>query len=442
MSTTFTLALFGFVIVFMVLMISKWKVHAVFGILIAALILAIGMGTPWPDIEKTVNDGFAGTIKSVGIVIMLGCVMGIVMERTGAALRITKSAIACFGRKNIVWAVAVSSFILGIPIWADTVVILLIPIVSLIALETKRSMMCLGTTLYMGALITASLVPPTPGPIAAAALLHTSLGETIIWGLIIAVPSTLAATLYCLTLKEPVLPKEEYVAAAQADTDDSRLPSLLTSLLPIIVPLALIVANTVAASLVPKTPVSDVLKFVGSPLAALLSGCVLSLILAGERWKTKLVLNDWVDLALKAAAMPIIVTGMGGVLAIFIKNAHVAEQIAEIVVTYHFPGLLIPFIIAALIHVITGSNALAVMTAAALVEPLLESIGVSPIAAFLSCGTGALVFKHANSSGFWVTVTMSNMDVKQGIRAVGGGGTVAGIVGFIVTAICSALGLI
>jgi gluconate:H+ symporter, GntP family len=443
-SATYTIGLFAFVIILMVVMISKWHIHAAFGILFAALILAIGLGTPWAKIEGTINTGFANTIKSVGIVIMLGCTMGTVMEKTGAAVRITKSAIQLFGKKNIVWAIAASSFILGIPIWADTCVILLIPIVSMIAVETKKSMMCLGTVLYMGALVTASLVPPTPGPIAAAALLKVPIGETIIWGLIVAVPSVIAATLYCLTLKDPVLPKEEYVEAGRkAESDPNyHLPSLFTSLLPIVFPLILIVINTFASGIAPKSQFAQVMKFVGSPMVALLAGCILSLILTGDKWHTKLVTNDWVDLGIKAAAMPIIVTGMGGALAVFIKNSGVAKQIAEIVVSYNIPGILIPFIIACLIHVITGSNALGVMTAAALVEPLLNSIGVTPLAAFLACGTGALVFKHANSSGFWVTVTMSNMDVSQGIKAVGGGATVAGITGGIVTCILFYLHLI
>ena len=441
MSAAYTLILFAFVIVLMVVMISKWKVHAAFGILIAALILAIGLGTPWNKIEDIINSGFAGTIKSVGIVIMLGCTMGTVLEKTGAAVKITQTAIKIFGEKYIVWAIALSAFILGIPIWADTCVILLIPIVSMIALKTKRSMMSLGTTLYMGSLITASLVPPTPGPVSAAALLHVPLGNAILWGLITAVPSTIAATLYCLTLKEPVLPKDEYVQSEKED-QHQQLPSLFNSMMPIIFPLILIVANTVAASMIPKTPVANFLAFIGSPLAALLTGCLLTLPLTGDKWKSKLVLNDWVDLSLKDAAMPIIVTGMGGVLAIFIKNAKVAEEIAKGVVGMGFPGILIPIIIAALIHVITGSNALGVMTAAALVEPLLGAIGVSPTAAFLACGTGALMFKHANSSGFWVTVTMSNMDVRQGIRAVGGGSTVAGFTGAIVTIILHSMGII
>lgn len=132
----------------------------------------------------------------------------------------------------------------------------------------------------------------------------------------------------------------------------------------------------------------------------------------------------------------------GGALATFVKNAGVAEKIAEVIAQSAFPAILIPIIIAAIIHVVTGSNSLGVMTAAALVEPMLATLGISPVAAFLACGTGALMFKHANSSGFWVTVSMSNMDVNQGIRAVGGASTVAGFVGAAVTCLLVALHVI
>ena len=133
---------------------------------------------------------------------------------------------------------------------------------------------------------------------------------------------------------------------------------------------------------------------------------------------------------------------MGGALAAFIKDAGIADVVAQGVVSVNFPGILIPIIIAALIHVVTGSNALGVMTAAALVEPMLGTIGVSPLAAFLCCGTGALMFKHANSSGFWVTVSMSNMDIRQGIKGVSVGSTIAGGTGAAVTLILHYAGLI
>lgn len=336
MSSAYVLVAFAVCILLMILFISKWKIHPVTSILVATIILAISIGTPWDKIEGIINKGMADTLKSIAIVIVLGCILGKVLEETGAAISITKATVKLFGEKRVLWAILLASAILGIPIWADTVVILLIPIVSNLALQTNKSMMSYGTALYMGALVTASLVPPTPGPVAAAALLHLPLSDAIMWGVLISIPSVFAAGLYCLTLKEPVAPQEEYIKSAEA-SKDKKLPSVGTSLAPIILPLVLIFLNTGINAMFPDTTVAKVFKFVGSPLGAL---------------------------------------------------------------------------------------------------------GISPLAAFLACGTGALMFKHANSSGFWVTVTMSNMDIRQGIRAVGGGSTVAGFTGAAITVILHFAGII
>lgn len=441
MSTAYILIVFFAVIVLMIILLSKFKVHAAMGILLASVVLAIALGTPWEKIEGSINTGFSGTIKSVGIVIFLGCVLGTILERTGAAQKITISSIKFFGEKRIDWAIAFSSFILGIAIWADTVVILLMPIVSNIATKTKKSMMSLGTTLYLGALVTASLVPPTPGPVSAAGLLGLPIGEAIIWGLIVSIPAVIASTIYTKRLKEFVAPKEEYLREHEQN-EGVQLPSLAKSMMPILVPLLLIMLNTGINLLVPETLVANVFKFIGSPLAALLTGCILSLMLTGPKWKTKEVLNNWVESGIGAAAMPIVVTGMGGALAAFIKSSGVADKIAELVAGTALPGILVPIVIAALIHVVTGSNALGVMTAAALVQPMMETLGISPLATFLACGTGALMFKHANSSGFWVTVTMSNMNVNQGLRGVGVASTIAGGVGALITVALQVSGVI
>lgn len=170
MSSAYVLVAFAVCILLMILFISKWKIHPVTSILVATIILAISIGTPWDKIEGIINKGMADTLKSIAIVIVLGCILGKVAQ-TGAAVSITKATVKLFGEKRVLWAILLASAILGIPIWADTVVILLIPIVSNLALQTNKSMMSYGTALYMGALVTASLVPPTPGPVAAAALL-------------------------------------------------------------------------------------------------------------------------------------------------------------------------------------------------------------------------------------------------------------------------------
>ena len=264
MTTGYVLVVFAAVIVLMIVLISKFKVNAAMGILIAAMVLAIALGTPWQDIEGTINSGFSGTIKSVAIIIFLGCTMGTILEKTGAAVRITKWAVGLVGEKNMIWAIAFSSAILGIPIFADTVVILLIPIVSLLAVQTKKSMMSYGAALYLGALVTASLVPPTPGPVSAAALLNVPLGQAILWGLIVAIPSVIAATFYCMTLKTPVAPKEEFIRSAK-EMENQPLPSLTKSLLPILFPLFLILLNTITSKTTSWASVARIKASTGAP---------------------------------------------------------------------------------------------------------------------------------------------------------------------------------
>ena len=441
MSPTVVLVSFAICIIAMIIMISKFKIHPVTSILVVSIVLAIIIGTPFEKIEGIINKGVADTLKSIAIVIVLGCIMGKILEQTGAAVKIAKWTVNLFGPKYVIWAIAIASLFLGIPIWADTVVILLIPIVSNLAIQGKKSMIAYGSALYLGALVTASLVPPTPGPVAAAALLKVPLGDAILWGFIVSVPSVLAATLYYSFIKEPLAPKAEFIKSAE-DIDETKLPSISKSMGPILLPLVLIFANTILSVVMPGTMIAKIFSFVGSPLGALLSGCLYALTLTGKDWLSKKVQNDWVEDALKSSAMPIMVTAMGGALAAFIKGAGVATIIADTVAQSSFPGFLIPIIIAALIHIVTGSNALAVLTAAALVEPMLDTIGVTPLAAFLYCGAGALLFKHANSSGFWVTVSMSNMDIRQGIKGVSVGSTIAGLVGCTITVILSSFGIV
>ncbi|MFU0832608.1 MAG: Gluconate transporter [Oscillospiraceae bacterium] len=441
MSTALVLIVFTVCIVLMILLISKFKVHPAMSLLLSVFVLAIGIGTPWADISKTIQTGFGNTVKSVAIIIFLGCVLGKVLEESGAAVKITEFILKVVGKKKVIWAIIFSSAILGIPIFPESVVIMLIPIVSTLAIETGSSMMAFGGALYLGCLITSSLVPPTPGPIAAAALLNVPLGQAILWGIVVAIPGVIGAGFYCKTLKTPVLPKEEYLNAAKV-AKEKDLPSVIKSFLPIILPLVLIVGNTVIGTMFPETIVANVFKFIGDPIAALFAGDLLSLTLIPKRWKTKTVLNDWVENALCSAAMPIIVTGLGGAFALFIKNAGIAEKIAQGIIDVHIPGILVPIIIAALIHVITGSNTLGVMTAAALVQPMLGILGISPLVAFLCCASGALMFKQANSSGFWVTTSMSNMSLPQGLRSVSGASTIAGICSSMTIIILNAINVI
>jgi GntP family gluconate:H+ symporter len=448
----------------MIILISRAKMHAVSALLLSVILLGVmiailtgtGLSTltdskgeninknfTMDRIETTINTGFANTIRSIAVVIVLGCVLGKILEETGAAKAITLFIVKVVGKKNVIWAIGISGFILGIPIFSDTVTIMLIPIVSNLALEANATMMAFGTSLAVGAQITHSLVAPTPGPVAAAGLLGVPLGIAIPWGIVVSIPGVVGSTLWAkyACSKEMVLPKQEYVDAYHKAKTET-LPGTLMSFMPILLPLFLIVINNIVVIVAKGTFAAQLFGFIGSPTAALLSGCIMAMILTGPRWKTKEVLNDWVEEALHSAAMPLVVTGLGGALALFIQNANVANILAGSIRDAGIPGIITPIVISVLIHVITGSSTLAVATSAALVLPMLETLGLSNLAAFLACSSAAMMFKHGNSSAFWVATSLSNMSFTQGLKGVGGACTVASILCCATTVILQAVGLI
>lgn len=276
MSSAYVLIAFAVCILLMILFISKWKIHPVTSILVATIILAISIGTPWDKIEGIINKGMADTLKSIAIVIVLGCILGKVLEETGAAVSITKATVKLFGEKRVLWAILLASAILGIPIWADTVVILLIPIVSNLALQTNKSMMSYGTALYMGALVTASLVPPTPAPCRRRAAPPAAQRRHHV-GRPHFNPLRLRRRAVLPHPEGAVAPQEEYIKSAEA-SKDKKLPSVGTSLAPIILPLVLIFLNTGINAMFPDTTVAKVFKSSARRSPLLLAGCLFSLV--------------------------------------------------------------------------------------------------------------------------------------------------------------------
>ncbi|MFB7759894.1 GntP family permease [Streptomyces xiamenensis] len=455
MSDAYTLFAFGAAIAALVLLIAKFKVHPVATLFIIVTSLGLVLGMGGAKTIELVTTGFGNTLASVGLLVIFGCVLGKMLELSGAALRITKAALSLFSGKKVPWAVALASTVVGIPLIADTVVLMLIPVVSAIAYQSKMSMMRLGPILYIGAYVMTSLVPPGPGPLAATSLLGVDLGEATLWGLVVAIPGIIVATIYLLTIKTHVDPKPEFTdhlagagAAAgdgggkprlslggsgtDADGETERdLPPLWMSLVPIFLPIVLIMSSSFVVDLFEAdNAVGGVLAFLGEPVIALFIGCLAALPLFGRRWSSKETLNDLFEAGLKLAAMPLALTGVGGALATIIRDTEVADSVAEMIQDWGLSPIIVPFLVAAAICTITGSNILGVMTAAAIMEPLAEGLGISALAIYLACGTGAQIMKHANSSGFWVTTTLSNMTVGQGIRSIGVASALSGVTGF------------
>ncbi|ASO20320.1 GntP family gluconate:H+ symporter [Actinoalloteichus hoggarensis] len=453
MSDVYTLVAFGTAILLLVLMIARFKVHPVptLFVIVTALGLALGMGGL--GTIEIITEGFGSTLASVGLLVIFGCVLGKMLELGGAALRITEEAERLLPGKKLPWGIALASMVIGIPLIADTVVLMLIPIVSVMAHRTGISMMKLGPILYLGAYVFTSTMPPGPGPLAATSLLGVEIGQALLWGFVVGFPGILVATFYLLRTKTHVDPKPEYIAdlglgssgaGGTGDGVDTRPKTSLTlSLIPVLFPISVII---LASFLVPvlgeESTGGQVLGFLGEPVVALFLGCVSALPLFGRRWHRKEVLSDVFEQGLKLAAMPIAVTGIGGALAQIIRATGVAESVAGGIETVGISPIFVPFLVAAAVCTITGSNILGVMTAAAIMQPLIETLGLSPLAVYLACATGAQIMKHANSSGFWVTTTLSNMTVGQGIKSIGVASVLSGITGFIVLNVLLALGAV
>jgi GntP family gluconate:H+ symporter len=462
MPDIYTLLAFLAAIAVLVLLIARFKVHPVATLFIVVVALGLVLGMGGTGTIELVTSGFGNTLANVGLLIIFGCVLGKMLELSGAALKITETALKLFSQNKVPWAIALASTVLGIPLIADTAVVMLIPIVSALAYRTGISMMKLGPILYLGAYVMTSVVPPGPGPLASASLLGVSTGEAILYGLLVGIPGVVAATIYLSRIKTHVPPKPEFVehlatgadgpatgtsggtgSGTDSGTEAPATVGLVGSLVPILAPIALIVFASLAGPVLPEGAwVTEAVLFVGEPTVALFLACLMALPLFRGRWHDKSTLNDLFEAGLRIAAMPIALTGVGGALATIIRETGVAENVASGIESTGLSPVIIPFLVAAAVCTITGSNILGVMTSAAIMQPLVSELDLAPIVVYLACATGAQIMKHANSSGFWVTTTLSNMTVGQGIRSIGVASLISGLTGFVVLNIMIATGVV
>ena len=411
----------------LVYMVSKLKFHAVLALYLATIMLALLVGTPMEKIPGMINTGFGNTCKSVAMVIFLGSLLGIILNKTGAIIKLTDSLVKFFGKKRVLWAVGTSCCILGIPVFPDTVSLLVIPLCTNLAKKTGISMLAFASVIQIS-ITTSSLVPPTPGPVAGAAALGLPLGVAIPWGTLVSIPGLIATILYASSLKNDWVELNPAFLEDESSKSVDLSMSFAKAIIPVLLPVILIVAQTMTKVFLPKTFIARLMTFIGSPLSALFIGCFVAIFLQMRDWVHNTDIRDkWINSAVLDCAGPVFITALGGSLASFIKSAGAAEILAHAIVDAHVPGIFVPMLIGFMIRTATGSNTLGVATAAALCEPMLEILNISPLACYLAMCSGAVAFSHANSSGFWLTTSMSGLNFSQGFRAIGGSTAVSGL---------------
>lgn len=426
-------------IVVMVILVSKTKVHTFIALMIASIITGIFGGMPLVDqiaddvtvtgLVTAIKEGFGNTLKSTGIIIGLGVMMGGILEKSGAAEKMAYSFIKAVGKKKEEWALAITGWFISIPVFADSAIVIFAPLCKAISKVSGKSIVGLALAMAAGLQLTHCLVPPTPGPTTAACMLGVDVGQMIVCGALISIPMLIIAVLYCRNIGKKIyqIPtdndgyekkafKEEYIKTMDdLDTliDRKDLPGLGISVAPIIVPLVLILAQTVC-NLLGKS--NHVLAFIGEPIIALAIGTLIAVYGLMRKSDNKEVLHIMDD-AIKSTGIIMLITGAGGSLGNVVKVSGVGTALGELVMKLPLPAILIPFVIAALMRISLGSATVAITTAASLSAPLMSSLTVSPMLMAISCCVGAISFSYFNDSGFWVWNEMFGVtELKDQVR--------------------------
>ena len=443
-STRMVLGL-GLGILVMIILVAKTKVHSFIAMLIAALITGIIGGMPILTVKvagkttvgviNAISTGFGNTLSSTGIIIGLGVMMGAILEKSGAAEKLAISFIKLVGKGNEEWALGVTGWVVSIPVFADSAVVMLCPLCKAISKVTGKSVIGLGLSLACGLQLPHVLVPPTPGPLTAAGMLGIDVGQMIAGGTILSIPMLLVIVPYCKWIGKKIYQvvneDDEYVRPQQGEQvklastelldqflNRTDLPGLAISAAPIVVPLVMILTKTVL-DLMGADKSAGYYYFValfGSPIVALMIGTLIAIYgLVSDR-DTKEVLK-MMDDGIKDTGIIMLITGVGGSLGYVVRASGIGNVLGQMVVTWPVPAVLIPCCIAALLRICLGSATVAIVTSASLTMPLMSQLTISPLLMALSCCVGAISFGYFTDSGFWVWNGMFGVsDLKEQLQ--------------------------
>lgn len=417
----------------MIILVMKTKTHTFIALLLASAIAGLVGGMSPADMLDAVQNGFGSTLKSTGIIIGLGVMMGGILEKSGAAEKLAFTFIKLVGKGKEEWALGLTGWVISIPVFADSALVIFAPLCKALSSVTGKSVIGLALALAGGLQLTHCMVPPTPGPLTAAGMMGVDVGQMILMGCVVTVPMLIVGVLYSKWVGKAIyqIPNEnsgyirkdykpEYLKSMEEVErliGERELPSLWNSIAPIVVPLILIFAKTaIDLTSIDSGLIFDLITLVGAPIVALGIGTTLAVYgLAGKTDKKEVI--RIMDDAIKDTGLIMLITGAGGSLGNVIKVSGIGDVLGNVVLSWPIPAILIPCIIAALMRIALGSATVAITTAASLTAPLVAVLGVSPLLLAQSCCIGAVAFSYFNDSGFWVFNGMFGLtELKDQVR--------------------------
>jgi gluconate:H+ symporter, GntP family len=347
---------------------------------------------------------------SVLSVMVVGTILAEGLKHTGGIERITLTMIRWVGEKRMSLALTLSGWIIGIPIFSDVGYVILNPLVHSAALQSGLNMSVMSTGLIGALQLTHAMVPPTPGPLAAVAIVKADMGRVIVYGCFISMIASIFGWLYALVVgpRLPSPPSPEFVGQSFVERgQEAELPTTFWAFAPILIPLTLVAAQSTAAVLLPKEHViNTAMHYLGWPVVALSIG-VLIAYRSTKREQAAARVSDWVENALRSSAMVIMVVGLGGALSQILRQTPAVDAIAQGMESTGLPAIFLPFVLGVVGNMITGSTTVGVITSASIVAPMMPALGLSPEVTMLSASAGGIVTKYVNSSYFWVCTSLT-----------------------------------
>jgi Gnt-I system high-affinity gluconate transporter len=435
-----SLIIIVFCIALLILLITQFKINAFLAFLIISILAGLLLGIDPGKITAALQKGIGDMLGSLVIVVVGGAMLGKLAADSGAAQRIASGLMNLFGAKYIHWALMVTGFIIGIPLFYNVGFVLVVPLIFSVAYKYKFPVVYIGLPMLAALSVTHGFLPPHPSPTALVAQFGADLGKTLMYGMALAIPTVIiAGPLFARTLKKinPPIP-DTFVAESKPD---HQLPGLGISIFSSLLPVILITATAILANTVEAVGFwSGVIRFVSDPAMVMILSLMVATYTLGLNlgMNMKKVMSIYAE-AVKDIAMLLLIMGGAGALKQVLVDSGVSEEIGEMLMTINMHPLILGWSIACIIRVCVGSATVAGLTAAGIVAPLVIQTGANPNLMVLAVGAGSLMFSHVNDPGFWLFKEYFNLSIKQTIRSWSIMESIVAIVGIVGVMIINAL---
>jgi len=421
-----------------VLLTTRFKVPAFFALILSALVVGLGVGMPLGDVIGTLKDGFGNIMKSLGLIIVLGTTLGVILEYTGATAVMARFILRQTGEKRSAWAMSITGFIVGLPIFCDSGFIVLSGLNKNLAKRSGIPIAIMSSSLATGLYAIHCMAPPHPGSAAAAGIIGADIGRLMLYGAAIGIPAMIVGNLWA-SYAGKKFPGDDTQPMETESTNYSL--SVLRAFLPVIVPILLIAVKSVyGIETSHGAKWLSSLLFIGDPVPALMIGVILAL-WCKSKWTAGELSHRLQDSVEKAGSILIII-GAGGAFGAILAATKIGLHFSE-VLNLGALGLLFPFLLTSVLKTAQGSSTVAIITAASIVQPLLHSLGLESdngkILCVLAMGAGSMVISHANDAYFWVIARFSGLEMKTMLRAYTVGTLFMGLTAIIVVYLLSVI---